>query len=382
MRGDEFRRLHWTRSASGPRNQLFCPNRVLLQLKMRPLWRPSVCRSLLHRTRSLGPPCSHPQLLSRYNSSQTPPPPPHGDDADASVNGSADSIEGQHESADSLSHDLDNSLGQNIFGDMKGSADELFGEEVYPNVAYPAPFFDAGHSEVFHGRLSKRTARVTVRNATPIADLIPKGQIRYVPEEKSADDPMNFLPIHTSKLRFLHRYPLITRRVTQQTGKGKIHRIYVLVVMGNGDGLVGFGEGKHDDFGKAQDKAVIEAVRNMDYVERFESRTIWTNMDTKLGATRILMRPRPVGFGLHCNPVIHQVLKAAGVKDVSAKVWGSRNPINVIKATCRMIQAGNAPLGMGNGIGGKGKKLDAGSGMRSREAIERERGRKLVEGYA
>ncbi|EJC99357.1 ribosomal protein S5 domain 2-like protein [Fomitiporia mediterranea MF3/22] len=178
----------------------------------------------------------------------------------------------------------------------------------------------------------------------------------------------------------VHNYPLVRRRVTQQTGKGKKHRIYSLHVVGNGDGLVGYGEGKHAEVSEANKKAFIEAVRNMDAVDRFERRTIWTDMSIKLGSTRILMRPRPVGFGLHCNPNIHQVLKAAGIKDVSAKVWGSRNPIQVVKATCMLIQAGNAPLSMGNGIGGKGKRLDAGVGMRNKESIERDHGRKLMDG--
>ncbi|EGN92875.1 hypothetical protein SERLA73DRAFT_146500, partial [Serpula lacrymans var. lacrymans S7.3] len=80
----------------------------------------------------------------------------------------------------------------------------------------------------------------------------------------------------------------------------------------------------------------------MDYVERFEKRTLWTEMDSKLGATHIILRPRP----------------AAGIKDASAKVWGSRNPLSVTKALFRMLQAGNAPLSMGDGIGGKARRLD------------------------
>ncbi|KAH9031655.1 ribosomal protein S5 domain 2-like protein [Lactarius pseudohatsudake] len=181
-----------------------------------------------------------------------------------------------------------------------------------------------------------------------------------------------------AELEKLHRFPLIRRRVTQQTGKGKIHRQGVLVVVGNGNGLVGYGEAKHDDPSRATGRAFAMAVRNMDYVDRFEGRTIWTEMSSKLGATRIILRPRPVGFGLHCNPNVHQVLKAAGIKDISAKVWGSRNPLNVIKLLFRMLHAGNAPLAMGNGIGGPGRKLDKGSGVRGKQEIERERGRKLV----
>ena len=192
------------------------------------------------------------------------------------------------------------------------------------------------------------------------------------------DEHAPVLPLGRQELEKLYRFPLLTRRVTQQTGKGKIHRRGVLVVVGNGNGLVGYGEAKHDDASRATNRAFAMAVRNMDYVDRFEGRTIWTEMASKLGATRIILRPRPVGFGLHCNPNIHQVLKAAGIKDISAKVWGSRNPLNVIKLLFRMLHAGNAPLAMGNGIGGPGRKLDKGSGVRGKLEIERERGRKLV----
>jgi ribosomal protein S5 len=125
-------------------------------------------------------------------------------------------------------------------------------------------------------------------------------------------------------------------------------------------------------------KARLAAVRNMDWVERFEKRTIWSELSSKLGATQVILRPRPVGFGLRCNPFLHQILRAAGLKDISAKVWGSRNRLNVIKAAFRMLQAGHAPTGMGDGIGGKGKKMSKGCGLVGKHDVERARGRKLV----
>ncbi|KAG2067805.1 hypothetical protein BDR04DRAFT_1104376 [Suillus decipiens] len=203
-------------------------------------------------------------------------------------------------------------------------------------------------------------------------------------EEDDADEegevsPLAHLPLSREALDKLYKFQLISRRITQQTGKGKIHRQYALVVVGNGDGLVGYGEGKDEELPRASDKAFAAAVRNMDSVERFEKRTVWTDMETKLGSTHIILRPRPVGFGLRCNPNVHQVLKAAGIKDASAKVWGSRNPLNVIKALFRVLQAGNAPLAMGDGFGGKAKKLDKGSGLRNKSAVERDRGRKLLD---
>jgi len=148
--------------------------------------------------------------------------------------------------------------------------------------------------------------------------------------------------------------------------------------VGNGNGLVGYGQATDEDSPRALAKASAKAIRSMDTVALFEKRTIPTDMETKFGSTRIIMRPRPVGFGLRCNPNLHQVLKAAGIKDISAKVWGSRNPVAVIKAAFRMLWAGHAPVSMGDGVGGKGRKLDKGEGVRSVWDVERERGRKMI----
>jgi len=258
----------------------------------------------------------------------------------------------------------------------------------FPDISTPNPTLDLSDSKQFPpSKLSPFASRVVVRNdPTLFAAEDKDGSEQQEAEEEDGfldgeggeDEHAPILPLSRRELEKLHRFPLIRRRVTQQTGKGKIHRQGLLVVVGNGNGLVGYGEAKHDDPSRAMSRAFAMAVRNMDYVDRFEGRTIWTEMASKLGATRIILRPRPVGFGLHCNPNVHQVLKAAGIKDISAKVWGSRNPLNVIKLLFRMLHAGNAPLAMGNGIGGPGRKLDKGSGVRGKQEIERERGRKLI----
>ena len=89
-------------------------------------------------------------------------------------------------------------------------------------------------------------------------------------------------------------------------GKDKICRQYSLVVVGNGIGRVSYGGGKDEELPRATDKVYAEAVQNMDYVERFENRTVWTETQTKLGATRVILRPRPPGFGLRYNPNVHR----------------------------------------------------------------------------
>ena len=189
------------------------------------------------------------------------------------------------------------------------------------------------------------------------------------------------LPYPKHFLQKLHRYPLITKRVVQQTPKGRQASFFALVVVGNGNGVMGVGQGKDSEsVGAAQTKAYADAFKSLDTVERFENRTIFTQVHHKLGATQITMWPRPAGFGLAVNPYIHQMCKAAGIRDLSAKVIGSRNGMQVVKTTMMMLQGGNAPLGFGDGVGGKGKRLEAKEGIRPKEVVERERGRKLIEG--
>jgi len=113
------------------------------------------------------------------------------------------------------------------------------------------------------------------------------------------------LPPHV--VSTLMRFPLISKRVIQQGGKGRMASWYVLTVAGNGQGLVGVGEGKDAENPRAIEKSFIAACKDLDWIDRFEGRTLWNEIDTKWGATRVLLRPRPMGFGLRCNPYIHQV---------------------------------------------------------------------------
>ena len=240
------------------------------------------------------------------------------------------------------------------------------------------------------GRHSPHSAKVVVRNDPSMFDahhdvMAEKQTMQALEDydelEGEEEETSTSRYLTEEEIQKLHIYPLLTRYVTQQTGKGKVSRTAYLVVVGNGDGLVGIGEAKGHDRTEVMRKAQENAVRNMDLVERFEKRTLWTEMDAKLGGTRIIIRPRPVGFGLAVNPYIHQVFKAAGIKDASAKVWGSRNPYQVIRLLTQMLHPGNAPLMMGNGIGGSARRLESGRGMRSKDDIQRERGRKLVNLY-
>lgn len=252
----------------------------------------------------------------------------------------------------------------------------------WPDLMTPDPFLDDGFVHEFPPEKdSPYHNKIIFRNDNPRMFDTEEAPYGIDPISRIKDKPGQTVerpPPRDHKRHLDYIFPIVARRVTKQTGKGKISRQSLWMLVGDGKGLVGLGLGKGEFPNVAKDLAMDQAVKNVDFVQRFENRTIWTEMETKFGATRIVMRPRPVGFGLRCNPWIHQVCKAAGIKDISAKVYGSRNRINVIKATMRMLHSGNAPLSMGDGIGGPGRKMDKGTGARSRYEVERERGRKLV----
>lgn len=170
------------------------------------------------------------------------------------------------------------------------------------------------------------------------------------------------------EIRALVRFPLIVKRVVNMKSKGKMPSMYALVVVGNQNGLVGVGEGKDETANRAVTKAFNQAVRSMDYVDRYEDRTVWGTMESNFGSCAIEMRSRPPGasfllagrvrgaieltalasfpgFGLRVNHYLHQVAKAAGISDLSAKVDGSRNGTRVIKLAIQMLHGGNVPIG-------------------------------------
>ena len=258
---------------------------------------------------------------------------------------------------------------------------------TFPDLRIPSPLLDP--RDVYELPPTKDNPyhnRVIIRNHRSVFhEYPPDWETSLISEEGSEsqdqgqqDEFLKSLPVPSKYYSKLHQAILMRRPVVQQTGKGKIRRISYMVLVGDGNGMVGYGLGKHSNARIALRAAQLSALKNMDWVERFEKRTIWTEMETKYGATHLILRPRPVGFGLRCNPYLHQILRAAGLKDISAKVWGSRNKLNVIKAAFRIIHAGHAPTSMGDGIGGKGMKQSKGVGIRSMSDVERARGRKLI----
>lgn len=118
-------------------------------------------------------------------------------------------------------------------------------------------------------------------------------------EEASVEHLSQVTQLSQGEIRNLYRFALVIKRVVNMKAKGKIPSMYALVVTGNGHGLVGCGEGKDDAANKAVQKAFAQAVRSLDYVERYEERTVWGTMSSNFGTCKIEMRSRPPGA---CRP--------------------------------------------------------------------------------
>lgn len=85
------------------------------------------------------------------------------------------------------------------------------------------------------------------------------------------------------------------------------------------------------------------AVLNMDYVNKYESRTLWgagQELSSKWGSTTVIMRGRPAGFGLAVPGPLHRLFTACGIRDASATIEGSRNPMQVLKAGIQILHGG------------------------------------------
>ncbi len=125
-------------------------------------------------------------------------------------------------------------------------------------------------------------------------------------------------------------------RVTKVTKGGRRFRFAALVVVGDGNGIVGFGLGKANEVMNAVNKATNNARKNL-YRISIVNGTIPHEMEEKYGASKVFMRPAAPGTGIIAGGAMRALFAAAGVKDVLAKIKGSTTPHNVVKATLKAL---------------------------------------------
>ena len=126
------------------------------------------------------------------------------------------------------------------------------------------------------------------------------------------------------KPRALETRVIDVNRTCKVTKGGGLMSFTALVVVGNGNGVVGFATGKGKDVGLAVEKAYSRASRSLVYIERFENSTIFHAQEAKHCKTKIRLMPAKAGEGLRCNQIVERALRPGGHQGYQRE--GDRKP--------------------------------------------------------
>lgn len=131
-------------------------------------------------------------------------------------------------------------------------------------------------------------------------------------------------------------------RVTKVVKGGRIMGFVALVVVGDGNGSIGMGHAKSKEVPIAVQKAVTEAKKNMFKVS-INDGTIHHNITATHGATKVYLQVAKQGTGVIAGGAMRAIFDAIGIKNITAKVYGSSNPQNVVRATLKALSSMYTP---------------------------------------
>ncbi len=143
-------------------------------------------------------------------------------------------------------------------------------------------------------------------------------------------------------------------RVAKVVKGGRRFSFSAVVVVGDGNGIVGAGLGKAGEVPEAIRKGVEDAKKNLIKIPMVGT-TIPHEVNVQFSASKVMLKPASQGTGVIAGGSVRAVVEAAGIRDILAKIYGSTNPVNVTRATIEALR-----------------------GLHSAEELGRRRGIKLV----